>query len=264
MPDERLPLTRDGAVAILTFNRPEALNAFGGDMLQKSAEIAREVAEDESIRCFVVTGAGRAFSAGGDVKGMASRGAAGAPPPPAVDPSFPPTEISRLLYEMPKPTIAAVRGPAAGGGMSIALSADIRIAGESARFVPAFGRIATSVDFGGTWLLQRLIGPAKAKERYFSGQPILAPEALELGIVSRVVPDDQLMDEVMALARELAAGPTFAFGLMKDNFRFGATHTFQETLAHELENFRTCTTTADHREAARAFVEKRPPQFAGR
>lgn len=257
-------LTRDGPIAIITFNRPQALNALSGDMLTRSAELAIEVAEDDDIRCVIITGAGRAFSAGGDVKAMASRRAPGEGGAPAPASTVDSTEVSRLLYEMPKPTIAAICGPAAGGAMGIALSADIRIATEDARLVPAFARVGLSGDYGGTWLLQRLVGPSMAKEIYFRSKPIDAASALKLGLVSRVVPNDQLMPEAMALAREFADGPTRAFGLMKDNFAFGATHTFAETLKHEAENFRKATHTTDHKEAARAFVEKRPPQFTGR
>lgn len=262
-PDGSVDLTRDGNIAILTFNRPKSLNALSGEMLARSAELATEVAEDDSIRCLVVTGAGAAFSAGGDVKAMASRRPApegGTAAPASQVASW---EVSRQLYEMPKPTIAALRGPAAGGAMGIALSTDIRIAGEDARLVPAFARVGVSGDFGGTWLLRRLVGPSMAKEIYFRSKPIDAETALKLGLVSRVVPNDEVMKEAMALARELADGPTRAYGLMKDNFAFGSTHTFAETLQHEAENFARAARTVDHREAARAFVEKRPPQFTG-
>jgi 2-(1,2-epoxy-1,2-dihydrophenyl)acetyl-CoA isomerase len=257
----------DGAVGIITLNRPESLNAMNPEMLETMFIVGEKAAADPDVRCVVITGAGRAFSAGGDLKGMASRTAAGGQPIPAADPVVAlrqQEEISRLLQEMPKPTICALNGVAAGAGMSVALSADIRIASEQARIVPAFAKVGFSGDFGGTWLLQRLVGPAKAKELYFMSETINAEEALRLGLVSKVVPHDALMAETIALARKLAAGPTLAYGRIKDNFTFGATNTFADTLTNEAKNMIASSATDDHRNAARAFVEKREPEFAGR
>lgn len=173
-------------------------------------------------------------------------------------------EISRLLFEMPKPTVAAINGVAAGAGLSVALAADLRVASDQARFTTAFAKVGFSGDFGGTWLLQRLVGPMKAKELYFMSDVFDAQRALELGLVTKVVPHEALMEETMALARRLAAGPTLAYGRIKDNFVYGATNSFADTLTHEAENMIASGRTQDHLNAARAFVEKREPTFEGR
>lgn len=257
-----------GAVGVMTLNRPESLNAMNPEMLDTMFRVAQRAADDPAVRCLVVTGAGRAFSAGGDVKAMASGssdgGSGGAPVLSGVEALRQQEEVSRLLQEMPKPTIAAVNGVAAGAGMSVALSTDLRVASDQARFTTAFAKVGFSGDFGGTWLLQRLVGPLKAKELYFLSDILGAQQALELGLVTKVVPHDSLMEETMALAERLAAGPTLAYGRMKDNFTFGATHTFAETLQKEAENMIASGRTQDHLNAARAFVEKREPVFEGR
>lgn len=255
------------SVAVITLNRPESLNAMNPEMLATMFQVAERAAADPAVRCVVVTGAGRAFSAGGDVKAMAAGGRDGAEAGAPSDPVArlrQQEEFSRLLQEMPKPTIAAVNGVAAGAGMSVALAADFRVCSDQARFVSAFARVGFSGDFGGSWLLQRLVGQAKAKEIYLLGDPIPAEEALRLGIVTKVVPHEALMDATFALAGRLANGATIALGRMKDNFAYGATHTFAETLQREAENMIFTGTTADHRNAARAFVEKREPTFEGR
>jgi 2-(1,2-epoxy-1,2-dihydrophenyl)acetyl-CoA isomerase len=262
---------QDGAVATITLNRPEALNSMNPEMLDTMFRVAESAANDAAVRCVVITGAGRAFSAGGDVKSMAQGSligsdtpAAGVTRPDPVAALRQQEEISRLLLEMPKPTICALNGVAAGAGMSVALAADLRIASDQARLTTAFAKVGFSGDFGGTWLLQRLVGSAKAKELYFLSDMISAQDALALGLVTKVVPHDRLMDETMALARRLAAGPTLAFGRMKDNFAFGATNSFDATLAREAQNMIASGATEDHKSAAVAFVEKRDPQFVGR
>jgi len=256
----------DNNVALITLNRPESLNAMNPEMLSVIAEVGERAAGDPDVRCVVVTGAGRAFSAGGDVKAMASRnsGEGGGAVLSGAERLRQQEEISRLLAEMPKPTIAAVNGVAAGAGLSVALACDLRIAGDQARFTTAFSKVGFSGDFGGTWLLQRLVGPAKAKELYFLSEMFGAEEALRLGLVSKVVPQESLMEETMALARRLASGPTLAYGRIKDNFTYGATATFSDTLTREAENMIASGQTEDHRNAARAFVEKREPTFLGR
>ena len=259
-----------GAVAIVTLNRPESLNAMSPQLLNDLSAAGQALADDAAVRCVVITGAGRAFSAGGDVKAMAegatasTGGGAGGGLLGRVDALRQQEEISRLLYEMPKPTIAAVNGVAAGAGLSLALAADLRIASEHARFTTAFAKIGFSGDFGGTWLLQRLVGPAKAKELYFMSEIFDAQEAMRLGLLTKLVPHDQLMAETMALANRLAAGPTIALGRIKDNIAHGATSTLSDSLTHEAENMIASGLTEDHRNAAIAFVQKREPQFTGR
>jgi 2-(1,2-epoxy-1,2-dihydrophenyl)acetyl-CoA isomerase len=257
-----------GAVGIMTLNRPESLNAMNPEMLDTMFRVAQKAADDPAIRSLIITGNGRAFSAGGDVKGMATRDGASsggtAPLLTGAEALRQQEEISRLLAEMPKPTICAVNGVAAGAGMSVALAADLRIASDQARFTTAFAKVGFSGDFGGTWLLQRLVGPLKAKELYFLSDVISAQDAQSLGLVSRVVPHDSLMNETMELAERLAAGPTLAYGRIKDNFTFGATNTFSDTLQREAENMIASGQTTDHKNAARAFVEKSTPVFEGR
>lgn len=269
---EVVVVDRDGPVATIVLNRPESMNAMTAELLNDLAATGKQLAEDDSVRCVVLTGAGRAFCAGGDVKGFAAAASRGPRPEGAgggtlvsrSDVLRQQEEISRLLYEMPKPTIASINGAAAGAGMSIALACDLRVASDQARIVTAFARVGFSGDFGGTWFLQRLVGPAKAKELYFLAEPVDAQRALELGLVTKVVPHESLAEETRALAQRLANGPTVAYARMKDNFAFGATNTLADTLTREAQNMTFCGGTADHREAALAFVEKREPQFAGR
>lgn len=266
---DTVQLSTEGAVAVITLNRPESLNAMNPEMLDTMFRVAEKAANDPAVRCVVITGNGRAFSAGGDVKAMAQpAGGGGESSGRSVLGGAAnlrqQEEISRLLAEMPKPTIAAINGVAAGAGLSVALAADLRVASDQARFTTAFARVGFSGDFGGTWLLQRLVGPMKAKELYFLSDVFDANKALELGLVTKVVPHDSLMDETMALANKLAAGPTLAYGRIKDNFNYGATNTFADTLTREAENMIASGQTADHKNAARAFVEKTEPVFEGR
>jgi len=249
-------------IATLTLNRPDKLNALSGEMMAELVPIIERLAEDEEVRCVVVTGAGRGFCAGGDVAGMASGETMPNENPVARLRRL--EETSRLLHEMPKPTIAMVNGPAAGAGLSIALACDIRIAGESARFGTAFIRIGFSGDFGGTWMLQRLVGPARARELYFTGDLIDAREAERIGLVNRVVPDDQLASESRALAERMAKGPPIALARMKQNMNLGLVSDYSALLDAEAEGMIMTATTEDNREAVKAFLEKRPPTFHGR
>jgi 2-(1,2-epoxy-1,2-dihydrophenyl)acetyl-CoA isomerase len=173
-------------------------------------------------------------------------------------------EVSRILHDLPKPTIAMINGPAAGAGLAFALACDLRIAGASARLVTAFVRVGFSGDFGGSFFLTRLVGTARARELYFTGRPVEADEALSLGLVNRVVADEDLATVTMELARSLAHGPSIALGLMKRNLNCAETQGLAELLdmeaAHQVQTGRT----EDHREAAKAFVEKRAPIFTGR
>ena len=249
-------------IATLTLNRPDKLNALNGEMMEELVPVIERLAEDKEVRCVVVTGAGRGFCAGGDVAGMASGETLPNENPVARLRRL--EETSRLLHEMPKPTIAMVNGPAAGAGLSIALACDIRIAGESARFGTAFIRIGFSGDFGGTWMLQRLVGPAKARELYFTGDLIDAREAERIGLVNRVVPDDQLAGETRALAERMAKGPPIALARMKQNMNLGLVSDYSTLLDAEAEGMIMTATTEDNREAVKAFLEKRPATFHGR
>lgn len=252
----------DGAVATVTLNRPDALNAMSGELLEALLGRVQQAADDEAVRCVVLTGAGRAFCSGGDLRGIGAGDALDPLANAAQLRRF--EETSRLLAEMPKPTIAVVNGAAAGAGFSLALAADLRLAAEGARFVTAFARVGLTGDFGGSWQLARIAGLALAKELYLLGNQLDAPAAHRLGIVTRVVPAEALAEEAMALARRLADGPTAAYARMKRNFAHGAEHGFAEALTFEAEGMIAASRTEDFRNAAAAFLERREPEFAGR
>jgi 2-(1,2-epoxy-1,2-dihydrophenyl)acetyl-CoA isomerase len=250
-------------VATLTLNRPDRLNALSTPIMEGLLEALPRLASDTGVGVVVLTGAGRAFCAGGDVKSMAERSAE-----PGMEEAVSHLrgrmEVSRLLHEIPKLTIAMVNGPAAGAGMSLALACDLRIAAHSARFVSAFANIGFSGDFGGSYFLSKLVGTGKARELYYTAEPLDAAQALALGVVNRVVPDAELVDATMLLARKLARGPRVALALMKQNFNAAENGTLAQLLDLEARRQIETGRTEDHREAARAFVEKRPPVFTGR
>jgi 2-(1,2-epoxy-1,2-dihydrophenyl)acetyl-CoA isomerase len=173
-------------------------------------------------------------------------------------------EASRLLHEMPKPTIAMVNGVAAGAGMSLALACDMRYVAESARLTSAFAKVGLSGDYGGTWFLTKLVGPALARELYFTSEVLDAHRMAELRLANRVLSDDRLESETMALAARLAGGPRVAWRYIKRNMKMAEEGTLADALDAEAYGMLRCRGTHDHAEAARAFVEKRPPVFEGR
>ena len=262
MPHELLESVSD-RVATLTLNRPDRLNALSTPMLDGLLEALPRLAADPEIAVVILTGAGRGFCAGGDVKGMAE-GASQLGLEDAVQRLRGRMEVSRLLHEIPKPTIAMVNGPAAGAGLAMALACDLRVASESARFITAFAKVGFSGDFGGSYFLSKLVGSGKARELYYTGEPLGASQALALGIVNQVVADSELAEATMTLAARLAHGPGIALGLMKKNFNAAETGTLAELLDLEAQHQVRTARTEDHAEAARAFVEKRPPRFKGR
>ncbi len=265
---EDLMIRVEDGVAVLTMNRPERRNAMSGPMMAGFARVLPEIARDPEIGCLVVTGAGRAFCAGGDVKGMAARGSGGGPAPSMEERieslRTGMRETSDALHEMGKPVIASVPGPAAGAGLSLALACDLRIAGESAIFTTAFARVGFSGDYGGSYYLTHLVGTAKARELYFLSDRLDAKEAERLGLVNRVVADAALEQETLALARRLAAGPRVAYRYMKENLNRALREDARSCLDGEAVGMIRTGMTEDHREAARAFVEKREPVFKGR
>jgi len=295
MADDVLFDKRTDGVALITLNRPDSLNAMGGQLMPMFARYLAQCAHDTSVRCVVVTGAGRAFCAGGDVKDM-GRGGAGIVGGPASAPAPSPAQApaktdgqpdgarpsvfqlldpfvgilreaqrdtSYLLHSMGKPTIAAVNGHAVGAGLSLALACDLRVASDRAKFGTAFRNVGFSGDFGGSYYLQRLVGSGKARELYFTGEIIEADEALRIGMVNRVVPHDRLMDETMALAAKLATGPTAAYARMKENLNLGEHADLRTLLDQEAMYMRLMGLSNDHRNAVRAFIEKQQPKFAG-
>jgi 2-(1,2-epoxy-1,2-dihydrophenyl)acetyl-CoA isomerase len=264
MAEDLLESVKDG-VAVLTLNRPDRLNAMSGPMLDALLEALPRLTEDPAVGVVVLTGAGRGFCAGGDVKAMAEgREFGGTTLEEKAQALRSRMEVSRWLHEMPKVTIAMVRGAAAGAGLSLALACDLRVASDTARFATAFARVGYSGDFGGSWYLTQLVGNAKARELYYTADIVDAQAAQALGIVNRVVPDGRLEDETMALAARLARGPRVAYQYMKRNFNAAESGTLKDSLDLEAWHHTRCGMTEDHREAARAFVDKREPVFKGR
>ena len=264
MTQELLESVKDG-VATLTLNRPERLNAMSGEMLDAMLEALPRLADDADVGVIVLTGAGRGFCAGGDVKAMAEgREFGGTTLEEKAQALRSQMEVSRWLHELPKPTIAMVRGAAAGAGLSLAMACDLRIAGDSARFATAFARVGYSGDFGGSWFLTQLVGTAKAHELYYTANILDAQQALALNLVNRVVPDAQLEEQTQALAARLARGPRVALRYMKRNMNAAETASLKEMLDLEAWHHTRTGMTEDHREAARAFVDKREPHFKGR
>ena len=264
MSQDLLEALKDG-VAVLTMNRPDRLNALSESMLDAMLEALPRLAADPQVGVIVLTGAGRGFCAGGDVKAMAEgREFAGDTLEERAQVLRSKMEASRWLHEMPKPTIAMVRGAAAGAGLSLALACDLRVAGEGAKFGTAFARVGYSGDFGGSYYLTQLVGTAKARELYYTADLIDAKQALTLGLVNRVVPDDRLEEETLALAGRIARGPRVAHRYMKRNLNAAESGTLTDVLDLEAWHHTRTGQTDDHREAAKAFVEKREPTFRGR
>lgn len=250
--------TRDGAVLTITLNRPEVLNAFTAEMHRQLVGAFKE-ARDPEVRAVVVTGAGRGFCVGQDLQefGEAARDIAG-----RLREHYHPT--IRAVRELEKPVLAAVNGPAAGAGLSFACACDLRIAAESATFVPAFITIGLVPDMGGTYSTSRLLGPARAFEWMTSGRRLRATEALEWGLVSEVVPDDRLAARAAERAAELAAMPTRGIALSKRLFDHAGHTTLEEQLELEAQLQAAATRTHDFAEGVAAFLEKRDPRFEGR
>ena len=264
MTTDLLENVKDG-VAVLTLNRPERLNAMSRPMLDALLEALPRLADDASVGVIVLTGAGRGFCAGGDVKAMAEGTELGGQTMEEKAQALRSRmEASRWLHELPKPTIAMMRGPAAGAGLSLAMACDMRIASDTVRLGTAFARVGYSGDFGGSYYLTQLVGTAKARELYFTADLLDAPQALGLGLVNRVVPDARLEEETMALASRLARGPRVAYRYMKRNMNAAESASLKDMLDLEAWHHTRTGMTEDHREAARAFVEKRVPHFKGR
>ena len=257
----------DGGVAVITMNRPDRRNAFSQAMLSAMAAVLAQVETDDAVGCVVLTGAGGAFCAGGDVKSMAAT--AGPGPGRSLDAAIHRQRLNQRassgrLWGMPKPTIAAITGPAAGAGLSLALACDLRYAVPGAVLTTAFARVAFAGDYGGTWFLSRLVGSGKAKELYYFSERLSAEDAQRLGIVNAIFPLADFEREVMARARRLAAGPSIAYRYMKENLNRAVTGELGECMDLEATHHVHTGLTDDHREAAQAFMDKREPRFQGR
>ena len=265
MSSELLETFHDG-IATLTINRPQSRNSMTTEVMQGLSEAMPRLANDPAVRLVVLTGAGGAFCAGGDVKGFVNKepGSANSLPfEQNVNLLRASMEVSRWLHEMPKPTLAVISGPAAGAGLSLALACDLRIAADDAKLTTAFSKIGLSGDFGGSYFLNHLVGAAKAREMYFTGEVVLGAQAALIGLVNRSVPKDQLAPAAQAWALELAALPTLAIGYMKRNLNAGLRGSLSEVLDLEAIHMIRTFETEDHKAAAIAFVEKKLPQFLG-
>lgn len=260
--------TLDAGVLTLTLNRPQARNAMSGEMNDALAQQLAWAELDRSVACVVLTGAGQGFCAGGDVKGMDSRNSGGGEPE-TIDQAIHRQRVNQRatagkLFKMPKPTIAALPGAAAGAGLSLALACDLRIMARTAVMTTAFARVGFSGDYGGTYFLTQLVGSAKARELYYLSERVNAEEALRLGLTNLVCEPEDLQARAGEIARRLASGPTVAYRYMKENLNRAMSGEVDDCLDLEATHHVHCGQTADHKEAAKAFVEKREPVFSGR
>ena len=260
MPD--LIETIEDGVATLTLNRPETMNALSMDIRLGLMEALPRLAEDPEVGCIILTGTGRGFCAGGDVKSMDQRAARGFEA--RAEGIRNSNRIPMMMRTMAKPIIAMVNGAAVGAGLSMAMACDLRIAARSARFGTGFTKIGLSGDWGGSWTLTRVVGTAKARELYFTGDIISADEALAIGLVNKVVEDADLLAATTAMARRIADMPRITLGYTKKNLHAAETGDFASVLEMEAIHQARCSQTEDHREAVLAFKERRKPAFKGR
>ncbi len=260
--DQLLCAVRDG-VAVITLNRPEARNALSDELTPALRRMIKHGGEDPAIGALLITGTGTAFCAGGDIKSM---GAGGRTADMTFDEKLADLQerqrtLTGALVALRKPTIAALPGPAAGAGLALALACDIRIAARSAFITTGYARVALSGDYGIAWLLTRAVGTARARELMFTGERVEAEACARIGLVNRVVPDAELQEHAFGLAAALAAGPRRALGAMKENLDDALEVDLDTALEREAHRLLDCAQTDDHKEAVRAFIEKRPPRF---
>jgi 2-(1,2-epoxy-1,2-dihydrophenyl)acetyl-CoA isomerase len=258
----------DGGVLTLTMNRPDARNALSRPMVLALQQQLVAAEFNSEVRCIVLTGAGKAFCAGGDVKGMAAAGD-GTVGQRTVDEAIHQQrhhqrETAGRLFKMPKPTLAVLPGAAAGAGLSLALACDLRLMAASAFMTTAFAKVGFAGDYGGTYFMTQLIGAAKARELYMLSDRVPADEALRLGLANWVCEPEQLAERTREIAQRLANGPAVAYRYMKENLNRAMAGEVDECLDLEATHHIHCGQTEDHRQAAKAFVEKREPVFKGR
>lgn len=259
---ETLSLVQEGALARVTLERRDAFNALDLKMALELREAMRHVEMDASVRCVLLTGSGKAFSAGGDVAGF--HAALPMPEQLIKDIVLPLHDAMAIMTHMDKPVVAAINGITAGAGMGLALAPDLAIAGESAKLTMAYTGIGASPDGGTTFYLPRMVGLRRALELVLENRVLSAQEALEWGLVNAVVPDEELEAEALARARRLAEGPTRAYGSAKRLMHRSFESTLESQLMREGRGIAAMGSTADFAEGVTAFVEKRKPKFEGR
>lgn len=264
MPEPVILTHIENKVATLTLNRPDKLNALSRDLIGQAIEVLKQWGRDPDIGAIVLTGTGRAFCAGGDVANMAKESAQPETLEEQVDSLRQAQELSWLLYNLPKVTLAAVNGFAMGAGLGLCLSCDLRIASAQAKFGTAYAKVGFGGDFGTTWTLARYVGAAKAKEMFFLADIIDAAEAQRLGLINRIVTHDELTAQVNEIAARIAHGPLTSYRYMKANINFAQSTDFRTVLDREAETHLRCGMTEDHKEGVRAFMEKRAPNFTGK
>lgn len=252
----------EGGLLTITMNRPERKNALNPEMVAGLVEAARRAADDPEARAVLFKGAGGSFCVGGDVKSMAA-GRAPLPFEVKMVNLRRGMEVSRILHQMPKPVVAQLDGAAAGAGLSMALSCDLRIASESCKITTAFAKVGFSGDYGGTYFLTQLLGSARARELYLTSPVLTAKEAHAIGMVTKVVPDAEIDAAAHELALSLAQGPSIALGYIKRNINNAEHLPLEDCFDGEAIHHTRCSDTEDHKEAAKAFVEKRKPAFKG-
>lgn len=262
MSDERVLMSVERSVATLTMNRPASLNALDEGLRSGLVEKLDLLARDPSVRVVVLTGAGRGFCAGGDIKKMAElkKNHQSAAFRAFLEGG---SELVRGIRSLPKPVVACVNGPAAGAGMNLALACDLRIASEEATFSEAFVKIGLHPDWGGTFFLPRLVGTGRALEVFFLGEPVSAEEAKHLGLVNFVALPGRLAEETRKLAERLAAAPALPLGLMKQALYERLETQLDTMMEYEVEAQMKCFESEDFEEGLRAFLEKRQPKFKG-
>ncbi|MET4255255.1 2-(1,2-epoxy-1,2-dihydrophenyl)acetyl-CoA isomerase [Bradyrhizobium sp. S3.12.5] len=252
----------EGGLLTITMNRPERKNALNPEMVAGLVEAARRAADDPEVRAVLFKGAGGSFCVGGDVKSMAA-GRAPLPFEVKMANLRRGMEVSRILHQMPKPVVAQLDGAAAGAGLSMALSCDLRVASESCKITTAFAKVGFSGDYGGTYFLTQLLGSARARELYLTSPVLTAKEAHAIGMVTKVVPDAEIDAAAHELALSLAQGPSIALGYIKRNINNAEHLPLEDCFDGEAIHHTRCSDTDDHKEAAKAFVEKRKPAFRG-
>jgi len=263
---EQLLCELEGRVLKITLNRPDARNALSDDLTSAMRRALAWASGASEVGAVLITGAGSAFCSGGDVKRMGERNDA---PAPSVEQQFQEMrarhqELAGALTQLRKPSIAALPGAAAGAGLALALACDMRIGAERAFVTTGYSQIGLSGDYGIAWLLTRTVGPAKARELMLTADRVSSSDALQLGLFNQVVSDDELQAAAMTLATRLANGPQLAYAYMKDNLDEALTIDHATAIDREADRLLKTRSTEDHREAVKAFAEKRPPEFKGK